>query len=182
MIRFVLADPSGNSFIDLSTLRLNMQLNNLDGAKALVFPQHSISSWFRRIRILVCGTVVEDIHFSGRLAQQLELMRPPARNWSDSIMGLGNSETDVVTLTGGGNVLRSMGFGNGYRNTPLAANASRNLCGVHWAKRPPQLALLALGASSPRHRAGASPMRLSCCATGAVTAGPPESIRELHVL
>jgi hypothetical protein len=107
MIRFVLADPSGNSFIDLSTLRLHMQLNNLDGAKALDFPQHSISSWFRRIRILVCGTVVEDIHFSGRLAQQLELMRPPARNWSDSIMGLGNSETDVVTLTGGGFVLRS---------------------------------------------------------------------------
>jgi hypothetical protein len=129
MIRFVLADPSGNSFIDLSTLRLHMQLNNLDGAKELVFPQQSISSWFRRIRILVCGTVVEDIHFSGRLAQQLELMRPPARNWSDSIMGLGHSENDFVT-TGGGTALRSTGFGNGYRNNPLGPNESRNICGV----------------------------------------------------
>ena len=174
MIRFVLADPSGNSFIDLSTLRLHMQLNNLDGAKDLDFPQHSISSWFRRIRILVCGTVVEDIHFSGRLAQQLELMRPPARNWSDSIMGLGASESDFVTVTGGGNALRSTGFGNGFRNRPIGPNDSRNICGVIGPS-----GLL----SSHYWLSGLHPLvieleladAMSCCSTGTVTAGPPET-------
>ena len=92
------------------------QLNNT-GTGALNFPQASLMSFFRRCRVLVAGTEIENVEHSGRVAEMLSRLRPANRSWSDSTQGLGGPEQ----LTAG----TSSGFLDGWHNDPLAGGASR---------------------------------------------------------
>ena len=130
LLRFQVSDP-GMGFCDLSTIRLAGQLNNADGANPLRFPQQSIMSFVRRLRIMVAGTLVEDIMYSGRLAEQFVRCRPANRNFTDSTMGLGTSELRPAGAGGGGNYQNaSVGFGRGWVSEDVPANGSRNFVSV----------------------------------------------------
>ena len=131
LLSFTISDP-GMGFLDISTIRLAGQLNNTAGTNIpIIFPQASIMSFMRRVRVMVSGTLIEDIDIAGRLAEMLMKLRPANRNWSDSILGLGTSEqiqplggTVPAGLTSA-NV--SSGFLRGYMNEQLP-QADRKFC------------------------------------------------------
>ena len=133
LLSFTISDP-GMGFLDISTIRLAGQLNNTsttDPPVAINFPHASLMSFMRRVRVMVSGTLIEDIDIAGRLAEMLMKLRPANRNWSDSITGLGASE-QIAAASGTGVVAAnvSSGFLDGYRSDTLAQGQSRKFLSV----------------------------------------------------
>jgi hypothetical protein len=120
-------------FLDISTIRLAGQLNNTSSTDVpILFPHASLMSFMRRVRVMVSGTLIEDIDVAGRLAEMLMKLRPANRNWSDSVVGLGTAEL-IPASTGGTGVtanIVSSGFLEGYRNETLAKDRSRKFLSV----------------------------------------------------
>ena len=65
LLRFHLSDGmgggGGGSFLDPSTLRLAYTIKNLDGTNPMKLQANSPVIFFQRLRILLTGTLVEDL-------------------------------------------------------------------------------------------------------------------------
>ena len=94
LMRFHLSDGmsgggGGGSFLDPSTLRLAYTIKNLDNSNPMKMQANSPVIFFQRMRILLNGTLVEDISYLGRLQQMLDIMLPTNRRLSHTISGFG---------------------------------------------------------------------------------------------
>jgi hypothetical protein len=78
---------NGEGWADLSTLRCMYNLNN-NGTNVLM-PISGPWSFIRRVRVLVGGTLVEDIDYYNKVHEQFSLLQSQAVRDNDSIEGFG---------------------------------------------------------------------------------------------
>jgi len=80
---------SGTDWLDPSTVRIQFTLNNKDCPK-LLHPLNPLpSNFFRRLRILCGGVVVEDIDFYNRVYNMVHTLLPFERRMNDFAEGFG---------------------------------------------------------------------------------------------
>jgi hypothetical protein len=90
IIKFMIA---GTVWLDPSTVRVQFKLSNMDpdgnseGALQLFSPLPS--QFFRRLRILCGGQVVEDIDYYNRVYHMVHMMLPLERRLNDYVEGFG---------------------------------------------------------------------------------------------
>ena len=91
-MKFMLAGPD---WLDISTVRILFKLNNKDGSTPRK-PLHPINplpaNFFRRLRILCGGIVVEDTDFYNRVCNVVHTLLPFERRMNDYAEGFGLSE------------------------------------------------------------------------------------------
>ena len=82
-------------FLDPATIRLGFTLKNDDvGAnKALKPLSNSPMCFFQRMRVLMKGTLVEDINYLGRVENLFDILLPPQRRRSQSIQMFGDGRS-----------------------------------------------------------------------------------------
>ena len=83
-IRFVIADGSSMTLMDLSSVRLAFTLKNTDAAKKITL-RGDPSALFSRARLFVKGTLVEDIMYYGRSVNLLNLLASKNKRLDDAI-------------------------------------------------------------------------------------------------
>ena len=74
LIRFVLSDAQ--NLLDLSTFRLAFELSNTSPDRQLWLTGHPSQCLYQRVRIMLGGTLVEDILMANRVSGMLELLTP----------------------------------------------------------------------------------------------------------
>jgi len=77
VLRFSLSDPT--AYLDPHTACLALTITNNSSTTPLEFRSHNPMTMFSRCRVLMGGTLVEDINYFGRVQAQLDLWTPPAR-------------------------------------------------------------------------------------------------------
>jgi hypothetical protein len=96
-LRFLLSD-GGKSMLDCSTVRLNFQITNTDGANPLVLSGRHPACLFYRAQLRVGGSLVEDIQHYGRLVSTLQCFRSPAALASEGITGVGTGSNPLSVV------------------------------------------------------------------------------------
>jgi hypothetical protein len=83
--------------LDLSTVRLSFQLVNQSGIRTLNLTGHPGMCIFERARLLVGGTLVEDVLLNNRTSSMVNRLKPPQRLWTESLemLGAANGGLDV---------------------------------------------------------------------------------------
>ena len=119
LVRFQLSDGmgggGGGAFLDPSTVRLSYTIRNT-GTEDLKVQANSPVIFFQRMRMLLNGTLVEDISYLGRLHQMLDYMLPINRRIS-------HTNTSFGQLTSGS----AMTFGNNVEAEVIPAGQSRKV-------------------------------------------------------
>ena len=87
LLRFSISDAT--AFLDLSSVRLSFQIVNQSANLALNLTGHPGNCIFERARLLVGGTLVEDILIQNRTSSMLNRLKPPQRLWTESLEMLG---------------------------------------------------------------------------------------------
>ena len=80
---------TGTDWLDPSTLRIQFRLNNKDLTKNLHPLNPLPATFFRRLRILCGGIVVEDIDFYNRVYNMVHTLLPTERRMNDYAEGFG---------------------------------------------------------------------------------------------
>ena len=80
---------TGTDWLDPSTLRVQFRLNNKDTTKNLHPLNPLPATFFRRLRILCGGIVVEDIDFYNRVYNMVHTLLPTERRMNDYAEGFG---------------------------------------------------------------------------------------------
>ncbi len=86
IIKFQINDSS--SFLDPSTLMLFFEIQNTDAGNnglRILRPLH-VASWFRRLRILCNGQLVDDIDYYNRAYYQFEMLTTEGYKKDNQIM------------------------------------------------------------------------------------------------
>ena len=90
IIKFMIA---GTDWLDPSTVRVQFKLSNMDpdgdSQRALQLISPLPSQFFRRLRILCGGQVVEDIDYYNRVYHMVHMMLPLERRLNDYVEGFG---------------------------------------------------------------------------------------------
>ena len=107
---------TGSDWLDPGSLRMVFDLHNADAtATNILYPISGPWSFFRRMRVLCGGQVVEDIDYYNHVHEMFHVMTPQHVRQNDDIEGFGNGlpPTDQATidLEGRG----TTGFPNNYR-------------------------------------------------------------------
>jgi hypothetical protein len=126
---------SGTDWLDPSTVRIQFRLNNKDTTKNL-HPLNPLPAlFFRRLRILSGGIVVEDIDMYNRVYNMVHTLLPTERRMNDYSEGFGLPQT--TTGAEQRSVHESYGFTSGTVLTPpaIVANGERVvlfplMCGI----------------------------------------------------
>jgi len=84
----------GDMFLDPSTLRLAFKLKNNDAANPLRLLSNSPLCLFQRLRVLMKGTLVEDINYLHRMETMFDVLLPPQRRKTQSLQMMGDTEED----------------------------------------------------------------------------------------
>ena len=82
---------NGDQWLDPSTVKLFFTVQNTDGTNALALKVPYPWIFFRRVRVLCGGQIVEDIDDYHRVHQQFHLMRPSERRYNDMVEGFGQT-------------------------------------------------------------------------------------------
>jgi len=87
----------GDMFLDPSTLRLAFTLKNDDAtANHLLRPlSNSPMCFFQRMRVLMKGTLVEDINYLHRVEHLFDLLLPPQRRRTQSLQMFGDGRSVI---------------------------------------------------------------------------------------
>ena len=89
-LRFLLSD-GGKSMLDCSTVRLNFQITNTDGANPLYLTGRHPACLFSRLTIRIAGTQVEDVLHYNCLLGMLQNFRTSNAVASEGPMGVGTA-------------------------------------------------------------------------------------------
>ena len=84
---------TGTDWLDPSTVRIMFTLNNTDPNGLFLHPLNPLpANFFRRLRILAGGQVIEDIDFYNRVYNMVHTLLPFERRMNDYAEGFGLSE------------------------------------------------------------------------------------------
>ena len=97
VVRVVLAD-SGSSMLDLSTVRIVMNIKNNDGAKPLALTGRHLACIFSRVTARVKGVITDDVTYYNRLVGMLQSFKPVNANYSDGVSQLGTGYSDYFPI------------------------------------------------------------------------------------
>ena len=84
ILRFTI---SGTGWLDPRSVRVQFKLNNRDGNNKLVLLNALPHNFFRRCRILMGGTLVEDIDYYNRVVNVLLFSHPTEKRFNDAVEG-----------------------------------------------------------------------------------------------
>ena len=93
VLRFEI-QSGGDMFLDPSTLRLAFTLKNNDAANDLRLLSNSPLCLFQRLRVLMKGTLLEDVNYLHRTEEMFDILLPPQRRKSQSLQMMGDMEVD----------------------------------------------------------------------------------------
>jgi hypothetical protein len=99
-VKVIKIGSHGDQWLDPATARLFFTLKNKDGAKTLRPRVPGPWVFFRRVRVLCGGQIVEDIDDYNRIHQMFHLMKPTDRRFNDFIEGFGFNTAQDVTMDG----------------------------------------------------------------------------------
>ena len=99
-VRLIRINLNGDSWLDPSTFRIAFDLANTGVPGKFLRPLGGPHSFFRRLRILCGGQVVEDISDYARVSQMMQLMKSKHSRQNESSEGFGNewSETEFNSV------------------------------------------------------------------------------------
>ena len=86
ILRFTL---SGTGWLDPRSVRVQFKLNNRDQANNLFLVNALPSNFFRRLRILMGGTLIEDIDYYNRVVNMMHTIYPTEKRFNDAVEGFG---------------------------------------------------------------------------------------------
>ena len=86
--RVIRINLTGEGWLDPSTVRLMMTVRNTNGARVLV-PLSGGWSFFRRVRCLVGGSIVDDCDYYNRVHEMLHILTSRTNRDNDDIEGFG---------------------------------------------------------------------------------------------
>ena len=86
ILRFTI---SGTGWLDPRSVRVQFKLNNRDQDNKLVLLNALPHNFFRRMRILMGGTLVEDIDYYNRVVNMLHILYPTEKRFNDAVEGFG---------------------------------------------------------------------------------------------
>ena len=115
IIKFMIA---GTDWLDPSTVRVQFRLNNRSQQNALTLLNPLPANFFRRLRILAGGQVIEDIDFYNRVYNMVHTLLPTERRMNDYVEGFGLSIDQANAL--------DYGFTTGSTLTPPAIEVNGN--------------------------------------------------------
>ena len=94
-IRVIRFSLNSEGWCDPSTLKVFMEIHNTSTTTGSVLKPLSSNPnmWFRRLRILCNGSVVEDIDNYNRLCNMLDVFQTSNKRINDSVAGFGNLST-----------------------------------------------------------------------------------------
>ena len=96
VLRFEI-QSGGDMFLDPSTIRLGFTLKNNDTAAghALRPLSNSPMCFFQRMRVLMKGTLVEDINYLHRVEHLFDILLPPQRRRTQSMQMFGDGRSII---------------------------------------------------------------------------------------
>ena len=113
IIKFMLA---GTDWLDPSTVRVQFRLSNRSKQNPLILLNPLPANFFRRLRILAGGQVIEDIDFYNRVYNMVHTLLPTERRMNDYAEGFGMP----------GDANNSYGFTTGSTSPPPAIEVNGN--------------------------------------------------------
>jgi hypothetical protein len=128
VIRFVVSDAT--QFLDLNSIRLAFTLKNTSATVPLLPTGHPGLCWFQRLKVMVGGSLCEDLQYYNRVASMMRLMKPPDRLWSDSNTLLGQTTDSYHAVAD--NFNWKAGFAAGPSNAQIPANSSQTVITDLW--------------------------------------------------
>jgi len=86
ILRFTI---SGTGWLDPRSVRFQFKLNNRDNVNNMYFINALPHNFFRRMRILMGGTLIEDIDYYNRVVNMLHTLYPAEKRLNDAVEGFG---------------------------------------------------------------------------------------------
>ena len=83
--------------MDPSSLKLHFHIMNNDANHGLILYVHGIHNWFRRLRVIIGGQVVEDIDNYNRVCQMFTVMMDKEKQKNDANESWGGSADLAAT-------------------------------------------------------------------------------------
>ena len=83
-IKVIKININGSDWMDPSSLKLHFHIKNNDGNNGLIFYVRGIHNWFRRLRVIIGGQVVEDIDNYNRVCQMFTVMMDKEKQKNDA--------------------------------------------------------------------------------------------------
>ena len=99
-VRVVRAD-SGSSLLDLSAVRILLNIKNNDGTNALALTGRHLGCIFSRINARVKGVITDDVLFYNRLCGMLQSFKHANANYSDGVSQVGTGYNDYFQFVPG---------------------------------------------------------------------------------
>jgi hypothetical protein len=105
-VRHIKFPLSGQDWIDPSTIRVQFRLRNTSAAnRPLMMINPLPANFFRRVRILAGGQVIEDIDYYNRIYNMVHTLLPAERRMNDFAEGFGHvffeNHAAIVDLSSG---------------------------------------------------------------------------------
>ena len=93
ILRFTI---SGTGWLDPRSVRIQFKLNNRDQNNRMALLNALPHNFFRRMRILMGGTLIEDIDYYNRVVNMLHVLYPTEKRLNDAVEGFGLGRFDNV--------------------------------------------------------------------------------------
>lgn len=114
MLKFVL---SGTDWLDPGTVRLQFKLSNKTTGQALKLLNGNPANFFRRMRIVAGGQVIEDIDYYNRVSNMIQHLMPNHKKMNDASEAFQMSLKYETIITGSGTgVIRNSVVGSNILN------------------------------------------------------------------
>ena len=109
-VKVIKININGTDWLDPSSIKLHFIVKNNDTANPLRPFVTGIHNWFRRLRVIIGGQVVEDIDNYNRVCQMFTLMMDKHKQLNDSIESwTGTDDLNTPVLLGAGSSAVCMG-------------------------------------------------------------------------
>ena len=127
----IMFSDSGNGFLDLSTIRINLRIRNTDGTNPLPLTGGHSACIFQRLQSRIRSQLVDDVLYYGRLVGMLHRSNTPWYNYKNNVAMTGtedNGHTNVLAPPAGTPLPTFICHGlalNGHEEEFIAAGHSR---------------------------------------------------------
>ena len=89
---------TGTGWLDPRSVRIQFKLNNRDAENNLYLINALPQNFFRRIRILCGGALIDDIDYYNRVVNMLHVLCPAEKRMNDAIEGFGRWPADAQLM------------------------------------------------------------------------------------
>ena len=86
---------SGTGWLDPRSVRVQFKLTNRDPANVMFLINALPHNFIRRMRILMGGTLIEDIDYYNRVVNMMHVLYPTEKRFNDAVEGFGLSRPDT---------------------------------------------------------------------------------------